>query len=574
MATAAPQSYHLTALSVTLDAQRDGSIQITESMGFHFDVGTFSYAYRDIPWSSFDELTNVSVTDESGNVLGLQVRFQWEGSGEYHLRWAYPAVTAPAERRFVLTYTVTGALLQPAAARNRVDWLAVGTGWNVPIDNASVRLLLPSGVDNVTALAFSPLPSTVLRVNNRTAVLFAVGILPANTGYRVIVDFPKVVDARPDLLRIARDSPISTGVCVFAAILFAMFVLWFVKGRDARPRTRGVNPPLQVPSDLRPAEVGYLRRQLFDVASMFAALIDLAQRGYLILYGAPVGWRARRTASPLDLTEKGRAAGLGEPGEYADLIEPEHVLLQALARTDVDRLTVLRTEFVGFGRRIEDRMLQRGLVTKSPTAIRNRYAQAAALVMFTGLVLAGAGIWFPDYFSLRGPLVGLAMAAVPIGIIGIYMPRWSDRGAEERSRWLGFMNALKVHVERAKKTNPGEAVATLDAFMAFVPLLPHTDVPRWLKQLALDLRGFPYEASWYASYPAIVLYPEPGRGHGGTARMPLVDLHALLAADFGAFAGSLAATFGVFSGGVGPSGGGAVGAGGAGGGGGGGGGAG
>src|SRR5438445_12344863 len=99
----------------------NGSLRIRETLTFRFDLGTFSFAYRDIPWRGFDDLQDVSVTNETGWPLDFSLRFAPEETGEWHIRWSFASATAPAVRTFTVGYTVTNALLQPSAGLNRLD---------------------------------------------------------------------------------------------------------------------------------------------------------------------------------------------------------------------------------------------------------------------------------------------------------------------------------------------------------------------------------------------------------------------------------------------------------------------
>src|SRR5207244_357159 len=117
---------------------------IEERLTFSFALGTFSCAYRDIPWRGFDDLVDISVLDGAQVPLNYTVSFAPQATGDWHIRWTFPLVTAPAIRTFIVRYTVTNALLQPASALNRLDWQALGTAWSVLTDNLTVHVVLPA----------------------------------------------------------------------------------------------------------------------------------------------------------------------------------------------------------------------------------------------------------------------------------------------------------------------------------------------------------------------------------------------------------------------------------------------
>src|SRR5438309_4558167 len=119
--------YHLAANAIVMKVDPNGSLRIRETLTFRFDLGTFSFGYRDIPWKGFDDLQDVFVTNGTGTPLDFSLRFAPEETGDWHIRWSFAPATAPAVRTFTVGYTVTNALLQPSAALNRLDWHAVGT---------------------------------------------------------------------------------------------------------------------------------------------------------------------------------------------------------------------------------------------------------------------------------------------------------------------------------------------------------------------------------------------------------------------------------------------------------------
>src|SRR5207245_11458957 len=187
---------------------------------------------------------------------------------------------APTIQTFFIRYTVTNALLQPASALNRLDWQAVGTGWSVPTDNLTVDVVLPAGI-NAAQLAFSPNPVRISQSGGRTDLTFGATNLAPFTSYRVIVDFPKVLDVRFWIARISRESPVATATFTFLGVVGVMVGLWALRGREPKGRRpSGDASILTPPSGLEPEEVGFLLRQQVDAPVLLATLLNLATKGY------------------------------------------------------------------------------------------------------------------------------------------------------------------------------------------------------------------------------------------------------------------------------------------------------
>src|SRR6266704_1361815 len=104
----------LAANAISRDVVTSGALRIDERLTFSFDLGTFSFAYRDIPWQGFDDLVDFSVLDGAQVPLNYTLSFAPQTTGDWHIRWTFPLVTAPAIQTFIIRYTVTNALLQPA----------------------------------------------------------------------------------------------------------------------------------------------------------------------------------------------------------------------------------------------------------------------------------------------------------------------------------------------------------------------------------------------------------------------------------------------------------------------------
>src|SRR6059036_4154409 len=187
-ASAQEKVYHLASNAISLDVVTNGALRIEERLTFSFDLGTFSFAYRDIPWRGFDDLVDISVLDGAQVPLNDSVSFAPQATGDWHIRWTFPLVTAPAIQTFIVRYTVTNALLQPASALNRLDWQAVGTGWSVFTDNLTVDAVLPAGIDTAQ-IAYSPNPVRISQSGGRTDLTFGDTNVAPFTSYRVIVDF-------------------------------------------------------------------------------------------------------------------------------------------------------------------------------------------------------------------------------------------------------------------------------------------------------------------------------------------------------------------------------------------------
>src|SRR2546426_6062892 len=108
-ASAQEKVYHLAANAISLDVATNGALRIEEHLTFSFDLGTFSFAYRDIPWRGFDDLVGISDLDGAQVPLHHTVSFAPQATGGWANCWTFPLLTAPAIRTFILRSTVTNS---------------------------------------------------------------------------------------------------------------------------------------------------------------------------------------------------------------------------------------------------------------------------------------------------------------------------------------------------------------------------------------------------------------------------------------------------------------------------------
>ena len=553
--------YHLLTNAVSLDVGTNGQLQIEERLTFSFDIGTFSFAYRDIPWRGFDDLMGISVFDDTNMPLTFAEWFAPQTSGEWHIRWSFPSTAAPAVRTFVVRYTVTNALLQPAPALNRLDWQAVGSGWSVFTDNLTVDVLIPPGI-NATQLAYSPNPLRISQLSGRTDLAFGYANLPPYTSYRVIVDFPKVLDVQFGIARIARESPITSGSVSFFIFLSTMIGLWGVRGREPKGRPPlGDAPIVAPPSGLEPEEVAFLLRQTLDAPGLLAVLLNLAKKGYVILHGPTGQGGYVLEEKQVELTDKARSA-LEEPeGWSSEPLPHQRALLRAMA-SHRNAVEAIRISTKTLTRSIGDRLAAARLLAGSPVKVRRHYYAAALIIGFVTPMLTILGYVVASLYSFVGVNLGVFLGAFAVAVVGYYMPRATANGATEKALWERFLDQLRVRVESLAQSSPEESVRLLDEYMAFVPLIPNLEMSSWMRSLANQIPGVRYQPLWYHPVPGIWYAPTHG---GRPSTSP--DVFGGLAHDFGTFATSFATTLGHFETYMAPSGGGAGGGGGGGGGG-------
>ncbi|MGH7478300.1 MAG: DUF2207 domain-containing protein, partial [Candidatus Methylomirabilales bacterium] len=438
----------------------DGVTYVTETIRPRF-TGEWNGIFRTIPveyrtpqgFNYTLHLDVESIADERGNPLKV------EQSRERHYRkfkiWVPDA--RDATRTVVFRYRVSNAL-KFFEAHDELYWNITGDEWEVPIQSAAARILLPPGASGVRALAFTgaygsreqradvEIAHSEVRVRMRRSLAF-------REGMTIVVGWDKGLVKEPGPAAKAALFLHSNWVFLIPLGVFGlMFSLWHTRGRD--PRRRPIVPRYEPPEDLTPAELGTLMDNSSDMRDITATVVDLAVRGYLLI-------EEKEEARLLGLwSDKDYIFTLRkELADWGELKPHEAKLLNALfargSRTSVE-LSDLENRFYKdlpeIHDRIFDRLLARRYYTQRPDKVRKVY-------LFAGAVISGITIWGG---TLIAHLMGLAplsfivagiLTAVPIIGFGWFMPARTLMGARALEGVLGFEEFLsRVEADRLDRT--------------------------------------------------------------------------------------------------------------------------
>ena len=280
---------------VEVQVDRDGSFLVTETLDIRFQ-GSWSIVERDLSHdhrTAQDRRARLHVSMEAitdGDGRSLEVEEERITQGRRYIIHIPDAVDAT--RRLVLRYRVQGGLRffeegSPEGYFDELYWNATGNDWEMPIESAGARVILPDGVTGIQAWGYTgPVDSEEQAVETQThdqvAEIEATRSLAPREGLTISVTWdPGVVD-RPGALargvdRVRALWPL--GLPLVA--LLGMFAAWRKKGRD--PDRRSIMVEYEPPEDLSPAEVGTLVDHKAEMHDITATLVDLAVRGYLTI---------------------------------------------------------------------------------------------------------------------------------------------------------------------------------------------------------------------------------------------------------------------------------------------------
>jgi hypothetical protein len=315
----------------------DGTLEVEESIRVRAEGNQIRRGlYRDFPTQYRDRLGNRVRVDFE--VLSLER----DGRPE---PWFTESISRGVRVAFgsdellpfplTLTYTLryrTSQQIGFFSAHDELYWNAIGTGWTLPVEASTVRVLLPE-----------PVPPDSLRVEGYTGPQGARGrdyraVVPApgegrfelsaplapGEGFTVVLSFPKGVVVEPTLLQ--------RGLRLLGQNLSLLFGLLVLLGLTLRAllRRRAVatRPPPGVvipryipPSWITPGGARLLRSGRYDPRCFSADLLTLAVGGVLRLETEPPSkrgrtavWKIRRATLPLAAAPEGSGEGPAASG--------------------------------------------------------------------------------------------------------------------------------------------------------------------------------------------------------------------------------------------------------------------
>ena len=171
-------------------------------------------------------------------------------------------------------------------------WNVTGNGWDFPIDEASVALTLPPGIQRDALLldAYTGPQGSVGTAFQKSvdssgvASFVTTRQLGPAEGLTIVVSWPKGFVSEPTremkVQYFLRDNASSiAGLVGFLLLLLYYFIAWIYVGRD--PARGIIMPRYEPPRGLSPAAVRFLNRMGFDHKTFAAAVINMAVKRYL-----------------------------------------------------------------------------------------------------------------------------------------------------------------------------------------------------------------------------------------------------------------------------------------------------
>ncbi len=416
--------------------QKDGSIQITETIRYDFGTAFRHGIYRDIPEIVYRENSNryllryqvLGVRDEQGSAY----RFTTLHSADHlRIKIGDPNTTITGLHTYILTYEVRGALTY-FNDHTELYWNATGDQWDVPIDVASTTIILPESVPGnqlklacYTGVLGSSQSNCSFPGRSGEMKFTTTQPLLSKEGMSVVIGFPIGTVARLEAEKYVSffdrwyGQLLLVGLMLLAMLWYIVYpiwiiVKWFRYGRDPKPFEGEVRAWFDPPKTgqgrvLTPIETGSLVDERVDSRDVSALFVDLARRGYM-----KIEERAKNDFYLLQTTTSSKSDRL-QPFEQEllkKLFEAENEVQVKNAKL---YSVIQSTQSAVYSRMVED-----GFFAKNPNSIRTFYIVMAVLGFMT--------------FNMQ-----LALVCV---LFGIHMTRKTQTGANAAAIARSLKNFL------------------------------------------------------------------------------------------------------------------------------------
>jgi hypothetical protein len=461
---------------VSILINKDASIDISEKIQYDFGANQRHGIFRDIPISykarggNFNlRISDVTVKDEAGAAYPFS-KSKGFLNPDIRVKIGDPDAFVTGIKTYVINYKIRRAI-NYFSDHDELYWNAIGTQWQVPIENAKTTVLLPEEIEAdalrvdgfVGPFGSTLRPSRITPISADSGAIegieFLQDSLASNEGMTIVVGLPPGTLHKPTFFETAADTARDNWVLLLPVLTFGFLLrLWYTRGRD--PRGRGVViAQFEAPDKLTPSEIGTILDEKVHNKDISADIINLAVKGYLKitrieaekllgLFGKSHDYSLEKLKSERDLPngfERKLMTSLFKRDldsltNQSLMKEGSESLVESGVSRETVRLSDLKDKFHKDLKEIRGlvyrAVVDKGYFPASPTKVKAIYAGIGAAVIGLG-VLSGFVFGYLGIFSL------VASGIMVLGFAPL-MPAKTKKGAEARELVLGLKEYLRV----------------------------------------------------------------------------------------------------------------------------------
>jgi hypothetical protein len=496
-APAAAKSYHVERYDATIRILPGGHLEITETVEFQFEDGTFERVFRDIPTRRTDEIQIVRATMDGRELPFGEGRDSVEVTRRSRVRvlWRFAPI-APSAHTFTLTYRVNG-VAYPTADGDLVQWRALPNEHDYPIRHSAIEIQYPAALTRQPQIATRRVEDFDVEHGERTVRIVSTDI-SKNGWIDVSLTFePAAVAANPPDWYGRRERATALAPRWMAAAgaiaLIGLVLLWALRqSYDAPPRDLPGTGDVAAAPDQMPAAIAgaVASNGRASLEHAMAALFALAERGELEVredakgvFGQRNFTLVRRQVMPPHAKHQQAAIQIA----FRDKHDETSVSLNRVR----SRLT---RHFSRFKTAVYEEMLETGLIDRDRQRVYARYGAVSLSILLIGLVAFGGMAVLVNQYQGWPMLIPAALLLVALAgfIFQAATTPLSNEGLRRRQRWRAYQKHLKdVAGQKLHLTTDSPAqvlpfavsLGLAPAWAKFIQSRP-VAVPAWFQAIA------------------------------------------------------------------------------------------
>lgn len=476
----------------TINVGQDSILDITEKIDVDFGRLQKHGIYRDIPLGYSDDYGQsyklrfklVSITDASGDNIDYEI----SGWDEKSIKIGDADVTVSGKQTYIINYKIWRGIRY--LDTDELYWNAVGTDWEVPIENASVTVNYPSGVDNIRTECYSG----AMGLNNQQDCIasssgnvakFSVSNLDTYEGLTIVAGVPKGTLTPPSTVTVIGWTLTDNfSYIILLLSLVSFYFIWRARGKDPAGK-KTIVPEFAPPEGLSPSQMGVLKDERADMLDISVGIIYLASRGHLTI--KELEKKGLLGGKDYELTKK--ESSTTKKSSF------ETELINAIFDgAETKKLSELKNHFYtnipNLKNMLYDDILKKGYFDKNPNLVRGS-AIALAMIIPGGLIFLSGMI----NGSITSAIISVVLL-IPFAVwFGLAMPRKTAEGAEVLRKVRGFR--LFIYTAERYRAKFEEDKNIFSKYLPYAMMFGLTK--KWAKAFkGLDVN----EPSWYSGHSA------------------------------------------------------------------------
>ncbi|MGA4669443.1 DUF2207 domain-containing protein [Propionibacteriaceae bacterium Y1923] len=517
-----PSSWRITKYHVTATPAQDGGMTTVEiDLDFDFSNDSGHGPFIVLPermrtndpdeWRMLDT-TIVSVTSGTGANTDQLITHE---NGNLVLRVGREGSTYRGVQNYKITYTVHGILYpnHPESLMDEFNWNAIGTGWQVPLQDVRVTVNSPAEPRRTACWEGRSYQNSCTAPDPATQMVWTQARLAKGQGLQVVAGYPAGTFTNADFRTTTRyhvgnmfplnATNLAGAGMIGAASIGGAAMLVRRKGRDqawqgvapgmtplkgqnaavgARDKSAPVAVAFRPPKGARPGEIGTLIDEKADMKDVTATLIDLAVRGHMRI--EPIDKKNQRF-----IRLNGRDQMEAYESKLLNTLFKGSQVVTTKDLKDESRGKALSTAKTDLYTRVSNPPLK--WFRENPNTARTLAALGGVALVVAGLGLSfllgflGVGLW---------PL-GIAVAGVVLMIFSSSMPARTPEGSAVYAEAKGF--ELYLSTAEADQIKFEEDIDVFSRYLPYAIAFGVAD--RWTRifeKLAADGRYYG-DTSWY-----------------------------------------------------------------------------